>query len=186
MSQAIKSAATEIRSDRLVMRPIGSEHCRGFVAGLNDWDVAKYLSRAPFPYTRADFEAFQAMQARQSLGGADFAFAIENTGSQTVGCIGLRRVDQDVFDLGFWIAKPYWGRGFATEAGETLLCWFKTRHPRGQIKASHFEDNDKSGRVLSKLGFVYTGETLLLACAARQTFVRSRAMLRAPSWEEQP
>lgn len=186
MSQAITNAAIEITSGRLVMRPVGPEHRDGFVAGLNDWDVAKNLSRPPFPYAASDFEAFQTMHAERLHDGGHLAFAIENRGSETIGCISLHRGEDAVFDLGYWIAKPHWGRGFATEAGDTLLRWFQTLHPLGRIKASHFEDNDKSGRVLSKLGFVYTGETFLLTCVARHALVRSRAMIRAPLWEEQP
>jgi RimJ/RimL family protein N-acetyltransferase len=58
--------------------------------------------------------------------------------------------------MGYWIARPYWGRGFATVASQALIDIGRTlKLPR--LEASHFIDNPASGRVLEKLGFVATG-----------------------------
>jgi RimJ/RimL family protein N-acetyltransferase len=58
--------------------------------------------------------------------------------------------------MGYWIARPYWGQGFATEAAHALIDIARTlKLPR--LEASHFVDNPASGRVLEKLGFVPTG-----------------------------
>lgn len=190
------SATIEIKTDRLVLRPVAPEHCDRFVAGLNEWDVVKNLSHPPYPYAVADFDAFQAKQAKGFGAGTDLAFAIHVAGTEAIGCVGLHRRDDGAdaegsWEMGYWLAKSYWGRGFATEAGEALLQWFTARHPGERIKASHFEDNDTSGRVLTKLGFAYTGEILTIQCVARGVPVQSRAMTyapktTAPTWEERP
>jgi RimJ/RimL family protein N-acetyltransferase len=58
--------------------------------------------------------------------------------------------------MGYWIARPHWGKGFATEASRALIDIARTlKLPR--LEASHFVDNPASGRVLEKLGFVPTG-----------------------------
>src|SRR3546814_20087017 len=55
-------------------------------------------------------------------------------------------------EMGYWIARPYWGLGFATEAGRQLLHIPRAMNlPR--LSAGHFIANPASGAVLRKLGF---------------------------------
>ena len=72
-----------------------------------------------------------------------------------IGCIGIDMTAGQV-ELGYWIARQHWGRGYATEAGRGVIeiasaLGYKT------LVASHFLDNPASGKVLSKLGFKPTG-----------------------------
>ena len=73
-----------------------------------------------------------------------------------VGACGLQRRPSGAVELGYWVARAHWGRGFATEAGRALI---EIAYTLGlaQLEASHFVDNPASGRVLEKLGFVATG-----------------------------
>ena len=73
-----------------------------------------------------------------------------------VGACGLGRRPSGAVEMGYWIAQPHWGKGFATEAGRALIDIARTlKLPR--LEASHFVDNPASGRVLEKLGFIPTG-----------------------------
>ena len=73
-----------------------------------------------------------------------------------IGAGGFGRRPSGAVELGYWIARRHWNRGFATEAGRALVAIAKTlKLP--QIEASHFVDNPASGRVLEKLGFNPTG-----------------------------
>src|SRR3546814_6851772 len=72
-----------------------------------------------------------------------------------VGCIGIDRNGPDI-ELGYWIARQHWGRGYATEAGRAVLD-ISAMLGHQRLVASHFLDNPASGRVLQKLGFVATG-----------------------------
>ena len=71
----------------------------------------------------------------------------------------LVRLDpqDDGIEMGYWIARPFWGRGFATEAGRALLMLSRMLGHR-TIRAGHAVDNPASGKVLRKLGFRPTGE----------------------------
>lgn len=61
--------------------------------------------------------------------------------------------------VGYWVGRPYWNRGFCTEA----LAWMVDRVRRHTLLPSlisgHFTDNPASGRVMEKCGFRPTGET---------------------------
>jgi RimJ/RimL family protein N-acetyltransferase len=69
--------------------------------------------------------------------------------------------------IGYWIGEPYWNRGFATEAASALTERAKARFGGESIVSGHYADNHASGRVLTKLGFRYTGEESRW-CEARQ------------------
>src|SRR3546814_17775786 len=65
-----------------------------------------------------------------------------------VGCIGIDRKGDDG-ELGYWIARQHWGRGYATEAGRALLeISAMMGHPR--LVASHFRDKPESGREIGR------------------------------------
>ena len=74
---------------------------------------------------------------------------------------------------GVWIARPFWGRGLASEAGEALVAIARALGI-GQLEASHFLDNPASGRVLEKLGFQSTGVIAPRVSCARGTDIPAR------------
>jgi RimJ/RimL family protein N-acetyltransferase len=75
-----------------------------------------------------------------------------------IGAVGLR-VDRDHAraELGYWIGKPYWGRGYATEAARAALRWGFDSLGLERIYAYHFARNAASGRVLRKIGMTPEG-----------------------------
>lgn len=144
-----------IRSERLFLRPGWPEEWEDLLALINDEEVVRNLASAPWPYTADDARAFAARSQERllpnffvTLPGAD--------GARLVGNVGLSLVDGEV-SLGYWIGRPFWGQGYATEAARALLSLAKALGHR-RVVASHFVDNPASGRVLRKLGFCPTGE----------------------------
>ena len=77
--------------------------------------------------------------------------------------------------MGYWIARPYWGRGYATEASIALIDIGRTLG-FGQLEGSHFIDNPASGRVLEKLGFRPLGITAPRLSCARGAEAQARLM----------
>jgi [ribosomal protein S5]-alanine N-acetyltransferase len=59
--------------------------------------------------------------------------------------------------LGYWIGKPYWGRGFCTEAARAVLRYAFTELGLNRVHAYHFHHNPASGRVLQKIGMTHEG-----------------------------
>jgi len=143
------------RSERLLLRPVFEEDWPEIYQGINDESVVRMLASAPWPYREEDAREFAArnfdpMRPRLlvTLPG-DF-------GAQVIGCIGFGE-EQDGPEFGYWIARPFWGRGFATEAGRALVAIARMLGYR-TLQAGHAVDNPASGRVLRKLGFRPTGE----------------------------
>jgi RimJ/RimL family protein N-acetyltransferase len=113
--------------------------------------------RVPHPYTLADAERFIATHLPSFLDGTSAVFAVRHEG-RLVGVVGLEVARaHDRAELGYWVGRPYWGRGFATEAARAAVAFAFIQFQLEKVTANHFVGNDASGRVLAKLGFVREG-----------------------------
>lgn len=147
-----------IRSERLFLRPGWPEEWEDLLSLIDDEEVVRNLARAPWPYTPEDAKAFAAREPDRLL--PNFFVTLPESandmgGARLIGSVGLAR-DGDEVELGYWIGRPFWGQGYATEAARAMLSLARALgHER--LVASHFVDNPASGRVLRKLGFCPTG-----------------------------
>lgn len=176
-----------IETNRLTLRRMAAADCGRFVELLSDWDVARMLARVAHPYTPDHFRAWQELAAEKWDAGTDFPMVIATARDGVIGCVGLHHRDDDAdrLELGYWIGKPFWGQGYATEAGAALLA--QAEHDLGVqgFVSSHFVENEKSGHVLEKLGFSYTGDVKPSPCLARGHEVAARLMERTPTQREE-
>ena len=143
------------RSENLFMRPAWIEDASAVAKGIGEEAIVRNLARAPWPYTMDN--AVEFLSGPQEGRLPNFALTLPGEpGAQLVGMCGLHE-DGDRIELGYWIARPYWGRGIATEAAKAVL---EVARALGftRIHAGHFIDNPASGKVLRKAGFEPTGE----------------------------
>lgn len=173
---AVIDHAPEIETRRLTLRaPRHADAAR--VASLaNDYDVAAMTTRMPHPYGPSDARQF-IEQVEDQDRRRDNTFVIEHEHEGVVGAIGFHRSLEDPLELGYWIGRPYWGRGFATEAALGALAWAKTHWRRRMVVAGHYADNAASAQVLVKAGFLYTGEVQKRHSRARGELAPTRMMV---------
>ncbi len=95
---------------------------------------------------------------------------IEREGT-LIGCTGYRAFDAEHAEVRYWIGKPYWGRGYATEAVRALIAHALDADGFAYLKAGYFADAPASEAVLQKLGFSASGEEMR-DCTARGEQVR--------------
>ncbi|MBV8912174.1 MAG: GNAT family N-acetyltransferase [Acetobacteraceae bacterium] len=163
-----------IRTDRLFLRPAWIEDAPELARALGDKMVVRNLSRVPWPYTEQDAREWIARERDPFL--PTLLVTLPDVGGKIVGASGLHE-DGDDLAFGYWIARGYHGRGYATEAGQSMISLARTLGHR-RLRADHFADNPASGRVLRKLGFTQTGKTL-----ARKSLGRGGASVPAVSYE---
>lgn len=154
------------RTERLLLRPGWAEDAPALVAALNDPAVIRNLTRVPSPYTLADATAFLDSEARAPF-PAMLIFQRTAGAPRLVGGIGLHRTGRAAAELGYWIARPFWGLGFATEAGRAVIDLARRGLRLPRLAAGHALDNPASGRVLRKLGFRATGDVAPRPSAGR-------------------
>jgi RimJ/RimL family protein N-acetyltransferase len=171
------------RTPRLLLRPGFPEDARALAATIADEGIVRNLATAPWPYRMRDAEAFLA-RPRDPVLPSLLIFERTAGAPQLVGSCGLGRRPSGAIELGYWIARPFWGRGFATEASTALIDIARALGLK-QIEASHFIDNPASARVLDKLGFESTGLIAPRMNCARGEAVPARLMrLRLDALEE--
>ena len=149
----------------------------GRIADLaNDFDVARMTTNLPYPYRQSDAEAFFArMEAADRAREA--VFLIEDKASGPVGMIGFHVTGALGPEIGYWVGRPFWGRGVATRAARGALVWASQTWRRKVVVSGHFADNPASGRVLEKAGFLYTGEVQPRRSVARGAVAPTRMMV---------
>jgi [ribosomal protein S5]-alanine N-acetyltransferase len=147
-----------LESKRLLLRVPASFDVSDMVRLGGDYDVAKNLSRMPYPYFESHAREWLATTAEKRAAGTDYAFAItrKDDGAYLGGC-GLHKRDLGAFEFGYWLGKPFWGQGYATEAARRLVAFAFLELGVDRVIAGHFHDNPASGNVLKKLGCVADG-----------------------------
>jgi RimJ/RimL family protein N-acetyltransferase len=139
-------------TERLLLRPVGDGDIRRIAQLAGDWSVASMTARIPFPYTERD-----AVEWIGGLGEGEVVAAIERDG-ELIGMVGYTLApDRRSAEFGYWIGRPYWGVGYATEAARAMVehCFTTERFDR--LTCCHFTDNPASERVIGKLGFTAVG-----------------------------
>lgn len=139
---------------RLLLRPGWVEDAHALVRAIGSEAVIRNLGRLPWPYT---LEAAQRFLARAYDPLRPTFLMTRRSDGMLVGGIGIHG-DEDP-ELGYWIARRHWGRGFATEAGRAVIALADASLRLPRLGAFHALDNPASGRVLRKLGFRQLGGT---------------------------
>lgn len=162
------------RTDRLLLRPGWAEDAPAVARTIADEAIVRNLASAPWPFALRDAEAFLAAP-RDPILPSLLVFERTDGEPLLVGACGLGRRPSGNVELGYWIARPHWGRGIATEAGHALVAIARALGLT-RLEASHFLDNPASGRVLEKLGFQSTGLIAPRLSCARGEEIPARFM----------
>lgn len=160
-----------VATPRLSLIPVTDADPAEVAAGIGNYDVVRWLGRAPYPYSEADARAFIAAN-RGQRGRVWFIRDAE-------GIVGGISIDGE---LGYWFARDVWGRGYATEAGDAAID-VHFADPRAEtLESGHFPGNDRSASVLLKLGFRYSGRRAVRSRALAQTVESERMELTRDAW----
>jgi RimJ/RimL family protein N-acetyltransferase len=162
------------RTPRLLLRPGFPEDAPALATAIADKAVVMNLAAVPWPYSMRDAEAFLA-SPRDPVLPSLLIFERGEAAPQLVGACGLGRRPSGAVEMGYWIARAFWGRGFASEACAALVEIGKALG-LARLEASHFIDNPASGRVLEKLGFEPLGIIAPRMSCARGCEVPARLM----------
>jgi len=148
----------ELETERLLLRHHRQSDAASIVPLIGEWEVAKNLGRVPYPYSEAEAKAHIARTVEGRAKGDNFNFAIarKSDGALLGGC-GLHLRESGNFEFGYWLGKPYWGQGYATESALRLVSFGFRALKIERLVAGWFHDNPASGRVLAKLGCALTG-----------------------------
>ena len=162
-----------ITTERLTLRPPLMADAAAIASLVGDLDVARWLTRVPHPYGLSD--AYEFVSAVQNGNGNTFVICVD---AQLVGCIGTEG------QLGYWLGKNHWARGYASEACRAMVArHFALGH--AELQSGHFMENVASRHVLEKLGFERTSQEQARCPATGDCHVLQRMVLTQTRWGAQ-
>lgn len=156
-------AMFRLETERLLVRPYTPEDRPAFTALTYDPEVMKYVHDGK-PFTEEEVDATFARQARNlAEHGVCMGAMIEKESGRIVGVAGVQPLAQDL-EIGWWLAREVWGRGYATEAGGAAMAHVLETLARPRVVAIISPGNEPSRRVVERLGMRldgrYTGAQL--------------------------
>jgi len=173
-------------TERLRLRAMEERDMARVAELIGDWDVAKWLTRVPYPYSIDDARWWLDRVGPGYVSGEPEFFVIaDGTDDSVMGGVGLhpRNVpepEEGELELGYWLGKPYWGRGIMSEAVRAILPLGFARAGLKKISVFTDIDNTSSQNVLRKSGFRFLGNgpRIELDCLRGSETVTRWEMLR--------
>lgn len=155
------STDPSVRTDRLLLRPWREDDLEPFAALNADPAVMEHFAK---PLERAESDAFVA-RIRAHFAREGFGFwAVEAPGiAPLVGMVGLARPAFEAHftpcvEIGWRLARDYWGRGYATEAARAALGYGFEQLGLGEIVAFTATGNVRSRAVMERIGMARSAD----------------------------
>jgi ribosomal-protein-serine acetyltransferase len=119
--------------------------------------IARWMTWADGDYTIDSADAFVAgCVAEYPSGRLDFAIEVDGA---PVGSMGVPRAapEHREYEIGYWLSKPYTGRGIVTRCAEALTDFLFRERDAHRVQIAALEDNHASRAVAERLGFTVEG-----------------------------
>ena len=150
-----------METERLLLRPWEDADAEDLYEFAKDPDVGPI---AGWPAHRSVEESLEVI--RGVLGRPEtYAICLKEDG-RAIGSIGLHLAGytdmtdkDDECELGYWLGKPFWGRGIVPEAVREILRHAFEDLGMSCVWVGYYDGNDKSRRVQEKCGFRYQWTT---------------------------
>ncbi|HKO58527.1 MAG TPA: GNAT family N-acetyltransferase [Thermoanaerobaculia bacterium] len=145
-----------LETERLYIRPWTPEDRPAFTALTYDPEVMRYVHRGE-PYSEAEVDEWFSRQERQ-MREYDLCMGalIEKAAGKLVGIAGTQPLGTTGdLEIGWWLAREVWGRGYATEAGGAAMRHVLETLGRPRVVAVIDPPNEASKAVVRRLGMEY-------------------------------
>ncbi|MHB1297169.1 MAG: GNAT family N-acetyltransferase [Gemmatimonadaceae bacterium] len=148
-----------VTTRRLVLRAFGAVDAARVEAIINDDAIAAGTLTIPFPYPAGAALPWIEGHAASWAAGKSITWAVTRRHDDVViGALSLRLAPaHHRGELGYWIARAEWGRGYATEALRGAIAFAFDDLQLHRVDAHHFVENPASGRVMLKAGMTHEG-----------------------------
>lgn len=147
----------EIKTERLTLKPLGSEYLDTVNVYAMDYENSKYMCRLPnesVEETVAFLAGVDAEWAKEEPAFYEFAILYHN---EHIGVVGIY-FENGIGELGWIVNKNYWRNGFAYEAAKALVSYCTEHMGTTHFIACCDTENVASYKVMEKLGMTRTGK----------------------------
>jgi RimJ/RimL family protein N-acetyltransferase len=147
----------ELETERLRIRPWRPDADRAaFTAMTDDPEVTRFVHGGT-AYSADEIDEFFARQARQlAEHGVCMGALVEKGSEAVIGVAGIQPLGTTGnLEIGWWLRRDCWGRGYATEAGGAAMRHVLDTLARPRVVAIIDPENQPSKRVVARLGMEY-------------------------------
>lgn len=146
-------------TERLVLRPFDRNDSDRIEELAGDYEIAKTTLAIPHPYPPGSAKDFIKAVQESDAKGDSLTVAICLKGSpELIGTMGLVIKDKHKrAELVYWVGKPYWGQGYATEAAQQILKVAFEELGLNRVYAAAMTHNPGSWKVMQKIGMQLEG-----------------------------
>lgn len=146
-----------IETKRLILRPWEESDAESLYTYASDPDIGH-----PAGWS-AHTSVENSLEIIKNVLSANETYAVcLKTDNKAIGSVGLKMGSatdmterDDECELGYWLGKPFWGRGIIPEAARALICHCFQNLGMRAIWCGYYDGNEKSKRAMSKCGFKY-------------------------------
>jgi RimJ/RimL family protein N-acetyltransferase len=155
----------QIRTARLVLRSLRADDDARLFELFANWNVVRFLSSPPWPYSREDAHAFVQLRIPpEQTDSITRAITLDGTliGSIDVIAKPASEIQRGRgYNLGYWLGQQFWGRGYMSEAARGFVAHFFAARSDDVLYSGAFTENAASLRIQEKLGFRRDNDTPL-------------------------
>jgi RimJ/RimL family protein N-acetyltransferase len=144
-----------LKTERLTLRPFTLDDAPVVQQLVSAREIALDTRKIPHPYPEGGAADWIATHEESHAENRVHHFAIDDGG--VAGAIALIMREERIAELGYWVGVPFWGRGYATEAGRALVAHGFHSHELVRVFAYAHSRNKGSCRVLEKIGMRHEG-----------------------------
>lgn len=146
-----------INTERLLLRPLSTNDAKDMFEYATDDEIGPYAGWTPHKTIDETISTIDFMIRENDV----YAIVLKSE-NKMIGTLGLHKRDYDpaVKELGYVLNKAYWGNGYVTEASKALIVNAFEFSTINKIIVKHFKYNERSQRVIERLGFTYTNDEL--------------------------
>lgn len=152
-----------METDRIILRPWLEEDAPVLFKYASDPEVGPRAGWPPHGSVEESREVIRTVFSGEGM----WAVVLKETG-EPIGCAGYLpasysnlEIAEDQCEVGYWIARPYWGKGICTEAMRLIVRYCFEVKGFSVLWGDYFPENPASGRVMEKCGFIDTGLTTM-------------------------
>ena len=146
-----------LKTDRLILRPWKETDADCLYEYAKDPAVGPIAGWPPHKSVEESLDVI-----RNVLNGEECYAICEKGSNEAIGAIELllnghtmRTNRDDECELGYWLGKPFWGRGYMSEVAREIIRHGFEDIGMNTIWSGYYEGNQKSKRVQEKVGFIY-------------------------------
>ncbi len=152
-----------METERIVLRPWREDDAAILFKWASDPEVGPKAGWPPHKSVEESLEIIRTIFSAEGM------WAVEWKGTgEPIGSVGYLpaahsnlEIAEDQCEVGYWIARPYWGKGICTEALRLVVDHCFRDKGFSVLWGDYFPENPASGRVMEKCGFEDTGREVL-------------------------